>query len=90
MGFRLSLVEKTTGKIGSYGVGFLNVLTDEFYDDSTDDDPVDIPHTNYSVMRITKDIAAGSRIGLIAVNKTKSGITIARAVLILSIVPRIV
>ena len=64
---------KTTGKIGSYGVGFLNVLADEFYDDSTDDDPVDIPHTNYSVMRITKDIAASSRIGLIAVNKDEVG-----------------
>lgn len=59
---------KTSGKIGSYGVGFLNVLTDEFHDD-TEDDPIDIPHTNFSVMRITKDIAAGSRVGIIAVNK---------------------
>ncbi|MCG9133728.1 carbohydrate binding family 9 domain-containing protein [Candidatus Poribacteria bacterium] len=59
---------KTSGKIGSYGVGFLNVLTDKFHDD-TEDDPIDIPHTNFSVMRITKDIAAGSRIGMIAVNK---------------------
>ena len=60
---------KASGKIGSYGVGFLNVLTDEFYDETEDDDPTDIPRTNYSVMRITKDSAAGSRFGMIAVNK---------------------
>ncbi len=63
---------KTSGKIGSYGVGFLNVLTDKFQDD-TKDDPIDIPRTNYSVVRITKDIASGSRIGMIAVNKDEIG-----------------
>ena len=63
---------KTSGKVGSYGVGFLNVLTDKFHDD-TEDDPIDIPRTNYSVMRITKDIASGSRIGIIAVNKDEIG-----------------
>ena len=64
---------KTSGKIGSYGVGFLNVLTDEFHDANTEDDPLDVPRTNYSVMRITKDIASGSRIGMIAVNKDEIG-----------------
>lgn len=59
---------KTSGKVGSYGVGFLNVLTDKFHDD-TEDDPIDIPRTNYSVVRITKDIASGSRMGMILVNK---------------------
>ena len=63
---------KTSGKIGSYGVGFLNVLTDKFHDD-TEEDPIDIPRTNFSVMRITKDIAAGSRIGMIAVNQDEIG-----------------
>ena len=64
---------KTTGKIGSYGVGLLNVLTDEFHDDTTDDDPVNVPRTNFSVLRLTKDIAAGSRIGVIGVNKDEFG-----------------
>ena len=65
---------KASGKVGSYGVGFLNVLTDEFYEAGTDvDDPTDIPRTNFSVMRITKDIAAGSRIGVMAVNKDEFG-----------------
>ena len=64
---------KTTGKIGSYGVGLLNVLTDEFHDDITGDDPVNVPRTNFSVLRLTKDIAAGSRLGMIAVNKEEFG-----------------
>ena len=64
---------KTSGKIGSYGVGFLNVLTDKFHDTNTEDDPLDVPRTNYSVMRITRDISSGSRIGMIAVNKDEIG-----------------
>ena len=64
---------KASGKVGSYGVGFLNVLTDKFHDAGTEDDPLDVPHTNYSVMRITKDISSGSRIGMIAVNKDEIG-----------------
>ncbi|MXV85128.1 carbohydrate binding family 9 domain-containing protein [Candidatus Poribacteria bacterium] len=64
---------KASGKVGSYGVGFLNVLTDEFHDANTEDDPLDVPRTNYSVMRITRDIASGSRIGMIAVNKDEIG-----------------
>lgn len=64
---------KTSGKIGSYGVGFLNVLTDEFHETDTEEDPLEVPRTNYSVMRITKDIASGSRIGMIAVNKDEIG-----------------
>lgn len=64
---------KGSGKVGSYGVGFLNVLTGSYSEDSTEEDPIDIPQTNYSVLRITKDAAAGSRIGLIAVNKDDIG-----------------
>lgn len=64
---------KASGKVGSYGVGFLNVLTDAYSEDPTEEDPIDIPQTNYSVLRITKDAAAGSRIGLIAVNKDEFG-----------------
>lgn len=64
---------KASGKVGSYGVGFLNVLTDKFHDANTEEDPLDVPRTNYSVMRITKDVASGSRIGMIAVNKDEIG-----------------
>ncbi len=64
---------KASGKVGSYGIGFLNVLTDEFYTEVDDEDPIDIPYNNYSVLRITKDGAAGSRFGFIAVNKDEVG-----------------
>lgn len=63
---------KVTGKVGSYGVGMIHVMTDEFYDEPEDDDPIDIPRTNYSVIRMTKDGPAGSRFGMIAVNKAES------------------
>lgn len=64
---------KATGKVGSYGVGIINVLTDSFYDEPEDDEPIDIRGTNYSVIRLTKDGIAGSRFGLIAVNKDEFG-----------------
>lgn len=64
---------KASGKIGSYGVGFLNVLTDKFYDENGDDEPIDIQRNNFSVIRITKDSVAGTRFGMIAVNKDEVG-----------------
>lgn len=63
---------KVSGKVGPYGVGFLNVLTDEFYDD-TENETIDIPYTNYSVLRLTRDVASASRIGIIAVSKDETG-----------------
>ena len=63
---------KVTGKIGSYGVGLLNVLTDEFYTDESVTDPDDIvdePRTNYSVLRLKRDIFQNSSVGLIGINK---------------------
>lgn len=64
---------KASGKIGSYGIGFLNVLTDKFYDDNGDDEPIDIGRNNFSVIRVTKDSVAGTRFGIIAVNKDEVG-----------------
>ncbi|MBI1930368.1 hypothetical protein HYR99_39720, partial [Candidatus Poribacteria bacterium] len=63
---------KMTGKIGSYGVGLLNVMADEFHtdEDVTDEEEiVDVPRTSYSVLRVNRDILHGSSIGLIAINK---------------------
>jgi len=67
---------KLTGKAGPYGIGMLNVLTDEFHHESTDpDDIVDVPRTNYSVLRLTRDLFSGSQIGFIAINKQNSSAT---------------
>jgi hypothetical protein len=63
---------KITGKMGPYGVGLLNVLTDEFHTDSSvtdEDEIVDLSRTNYSVLRVTRDLFSGSSIGAIAINK---------------------
>ena len=63
---------KVTGKMGSYGVGLLNVFTDKFHTDESITDPDEIvnePRTNYSVLRLTRDVFSGSRIGLIGINK---------------------
>ena len=66
---------KITGKMGPYGVGLLNVFTNEFHTDESvidPDDIVDVPRTNYSVLRMTRDLFSGSRVGLIAINKQDS------------------
>ncbi len=63
---------KITGKVGPYGIGLLNVLTDEFHTDPSvtdEDDIVDLSRTNYSVLRVTRDLFSGSSIGAIAINK---------------------
>ena len=62
---------KMTGKIGPYGIGVLNVLTNKFQDDEFQigQPPVDEPRTNYSVMRVNRDILEGSTIGGIFINK---------------------
>ncbi len=63
---------KMTGKIGPYGIGILNVVTDKFQDDRTETSEEDIfnePRTNYSVVRVNRDILKGSTLGAIVVNK---------------------
>ena len=62
---------KMTGKIGPYGIGILNVLTNKFKDDEFQigQPPVDEPRTNYSVIRVNRDILKASTIGGIFINK---------------------
>ncbi len=63
---------KMTGKIGPYGIGVLNVMTNTFEEGEAgvpEDDPFSEPRTNYSVMRVNRDILAGSTVGGIFINK---------------------
>ena len=60
---------KITGKAGPYGIGMLNVVTNEFYDESDPDEIIDLSRAYYSVLRLTRDVFSGSRIGLIGINK---------------------
>ncbi len=61
---------KVTGKVGGFGVGLLNVLTDNYSAEPTESaDAVDVDRRNYSVLRIKRDLFTGSSVGMIAVNK---------------------
>ncbi len=62
---------KMTGKIGPYGIGILNVLTNPFKSDEfvIGQPQVDEPRTNYSVVRVNRDILAGSTVGGILIHK---------------------
>lgn len=62
---------KMTGKIGPYGIGILNVLTNKFKDEEFQwgEPPIDEPRTSYSVVRVNRDILKGSTVGGIFINK---------------------
>ncbi len=65
---------KVTGKVGGFGVAVLNVLSDKYAADATENlDAVDVDRTNYSVLRIKRDLFTGSSVGMIAVNKQEPG-----------------
>ena len=49
---------RLTGRAGAYSIGVLNITTDDVAPDS-------IPQTNYSVIRVKRDILARSNIGVI-------------------------
>ncbi|HIO05564.1 TPA: hypothetical protein EYN09_01380 [Candidatus Poribacteria bacterium] len=57
---------KLTGKVGSYGMGFLNVMTSQLERPSEE---LSIPKTNFSVFRLRKDLLTSSSVGLIATNR---------------------
>ena len=61
-----------TGKIGPYGIGILNVFTDKYEKGESGISPENIfsePRTNYSVVRVNRDILKGSTVGGILINK---------------------
>ena len=65
---------KVTGKVGGFGVGLLNVLTDKYAADATENlDAVDVDRRNYSVLRIKRDLFTGSSLGVIGINKQGPG-----------------
>jgi hypothetical protein len=57
---------KITGKLGAYGLGLLNVLTDE-------KDDLKLPGANFSVLRLKRDILSRSNLGLILLNQQLIG-----------------
>ncbi|MDX1702368.1 MAG: DUF5916 domain-containing protein, partial [Melioribacteraceae bacterium] len=59
---------KLTGRSSSYDIGFLNMLADET-SYINDDESVSIPRTNFSVLRMQKDLGNNSTLGMIGLNK---------------------
>ncbi len=57
---------RVTGKIGSFDVGALSIQTDEL--------GADIESTNFSVLRLRRDILARSSIGVLLQNRSKSAL----------------
>ncbi|HEX9653740.1 MAG TPA: DUF5916 domain-containing protein [bacterium] len=60
---------KTTGKEGSYEVGFLDVVTDDLNYTNLDTSLVTIPKTNYLSLRLKRDIFKRSYLGVMALSK---------------------
>jgi len=60
---------KITGKIGKYEVGLLEVLTDEKSYINDDDELVELPRQNFTVVRLKRDILAKSSIGVIGTSR---------------------
>jgi hypothetical protein len=60
---------KLTGKVGALNVGFLNMVADRTRYANDDGDFVEIPRTNFTVLRLQQDLLANSSIGLMALNQ---------------------
>ena len=60
---------KLTGKVGSYGLGFLNVMTDQLEKPSEE---LSIDRTNFSIVRLRKDLLTSSSVGVIGTNRQSS------------------
>jgi hypothetical protein len=66
---------KMVGKLGQYHVGVLNMLTDELFieeseeDDEESDTTYTVPRTNFTVVRVRRDILKRGSIGMMFLNK---------------------
>lgn len=60
---------KVTGKEGPYEIGFLDVFTRDTHFTNAYGTTTAIPNTNYSALRVKRDVLQRSHIGLIALNK---------------------
>jgi len=67
---------RLTGRAGRYSIGIMSMQTDEFRTSPDEDDEEEselVPGTNFSMIRIKRDIFSKSDIGAIAINKELGG-----------------
>ena len=60
---------RVTGKIGKFGIGLLNIATSE-------DAASTSPSTNFSVVRLKRDVLRRSAVGIMLTNRTESATTV--------------
>jgi Domain of unknown function (DUF5916) len=65
----LDIGGRVTGKIGQYGVGIMNIQAGNEEVSAT-------PGTNFTVVRVKRDILRRSTVGLIATNRSESSVTL--------------
>ncbi len=64
----LDIGGRVTGKIGEYGVGIMNIQ-------AGNEDVSATPATNFTVVRVKRDILRRSTVGLIVTNRSESSVT---------------
>ena len=56
---------RVTGKVGKFSLGLLNITT-------SDDEVSRTPQTNFSVVRVKRDVLRRSAVGAMVTNRTES------------------
>lgn len=64
---------KLSGRQGKYGLGVLSLQTEETRKSDGFGGLIDEPRTTYSVLRVKRDLAGGSSVGVIGLSKDASG-----------------
>jgi hypothetical protein len=64
---------KLSGQHGKYGLGFLSLQTEDVRESDGFGGLIEEPKTTYSVLRLKRELADGSSIGLIGLSKDASG-----------------
>ncbi len=64
---------RLNGKAGKYTIGVLSIFSEETTILDDDDEEETVPVTNYTVLRLKRDVLTRSSIGLMVTNKHRSG-----------------
>ena len=63
---------KMVGKIGRYRIGVMNIFTDDVSYVNDEDETVEVSATNFSVVRLSRDVLRRGSIGMMLLNKEET------------------
>ncbi|MBN2356907.1 carbohydrate binding family 9 domain-containing protein [candidate division KSB1 bacterium] len=63
---------RMVGKIGRYRIGMMNIFTDDISFTESDNKTIEIPATNFSVLRLSRDVLRRGSIGVMLLNKEET------------------